>query len=333
LTADFVFLHSWWRSGSTYIWSKLRDDKSFICYYEPLHERIAYLTLDVIKEPQAIKKIRFLRHPPQKTNYYSEYAALLRASNLRFSPSLSYDRFLLLPEQADEQLRVYIGGLIEAGSASGRMPVLCFCRSQMRSAWMKHAFGGIHIAHIRNPADQWASFNIESYFVERTMLIALNLRHSHPRAFAHIERFERFAQHFAKRPSLSAELISKFFVSAKDALPVYLIIWITSALQAVSCCDFVIDIDRLSTDYDSRDVASQRFASIGYPVDFSDCSIPISTERQTDPAFQRMIEEAVRAVRSGASSLVIANPEIVKTRLSLLSPLSRRVMAMALGNE
>jgi hypothetical protein len=332
--ADAIFVHAWWRSGSTYIWSKLRENNSCRCYYEPLHERIALLTADAVEAPPEVDVSQALRHPIPQKHYFAEYAELLRSGRLHYSPDLAYDRYFLRPGQPDDGLHLYLDQLISAAAGAGRRPVLCFCRSQMRSAWMKESFGGIHIAQIRNPFDQWTSFNVEPYFTNKMLLIALRLRHSYPHAFAHIEPFERFAQHLAKRPSLSAELFSKFFVSAEDALAVFLTLWVVSALQAISFCDFVLDIDRLSTDVNYRHVVSQWFESIGCPIDFSDCSIPVSSGPQVrDPSFQGMVEVAASAIRTGTSSLVLTDTNVVKRRLSSFSPQSRRVLSLALGGE
>lgn len=66
MRADRIFVHAWWRSGSTYVWSKLREDDSLVCYYEPLDERVARLTYDRIEQPHVIEKSRALRHPPKR---------------------------------------------------------------------------------------------------------------------------------------------------------------------------------------------------------------------------------------------------------------------------
>src|SRR5262249_15011629 len=93
-----IFLHAWWRSGSTYTWSKFRQDESLICYYEPLHEKILHLTLEEVEGPADPELARVFRHPVQDKNYSAEYASLLRSNSLRFSAALSYDRFLLRPD-------------------------------------------------------------------------------------------------------------------------------------------------------------------------------------------------------------------------------------------
>jgi hypothetical protein len=338
LSEDPIFIHAWWRSGSTYIWSKLRENKSCRCYYEPLHERIAELNLAAIKAPPELEVSRALRHPVPKKHYFAEYAKLLRSGSLHYFPELAYLRYLLLPDQADDRLRNYLDGLISSASAAKHRAILCFCRSQMRSAWMKQALGGIHVAQIRNPVDQWASFQIDSYFTFNMIMIALKLRDLHPRAFAHIEPFERFAHGLSKRPSLPAELIAKYFVSQfvnqRDCFDVFLVIWIASALQAIAYCDFLLDIDLLSTDPDYRITASRWFDSISCPVDFSDCSSPISGDLHLrSPLFERTVQDTVNALRSDASSLVVTDPKVVRKWLPSLSPASKRVLSLALGDE
>ena len=330
--ADAIFVHAWWRSGSTYIWSKLRQSQSHCCYYEPLHEKIALLTADAAEAPPDRDASKASRHPIPEKNYFAEYADLLRCGSLRYSQDLAYGRYLLERGETDEQLRLYLEGLISGAGAAARRPVLCFCRSQMRSVWIKETFGGIHVAQIRNPSDQWTSFHIEPYFINKLIIIALSLRRSHPGAFAHIESFERLAQDLARRPSLPAEMIFKFFSDQIDARAVFLVIWIASALQAIACCDFLLDIDRLSTDSNYRKVTSRWFESIDCSVDFSDCSLPSSNDVR-DPLFERTVQDAAKAVRSNASSLVVANPGAVEKWLPSLSPLSRRVLVSALGGE
>ncbi len=335
---DPIFIHAWWRSGSTYVWSKLRENQSCRCYYEPLHEQIAGLNVAAIEGPPDLKASRALRHPTPDKNYFAEYADPLRSGRLHYSSDLAYGQYLLRPGQEAEALRNYLDGLISSASAAGRRAILCFCRSQMRSGWIKETFSGIHVAQIRNPADQWASFKIDPYFATNMTIIALNLRKSYPLAFAHIEQFESFAQQLSKRPSMPAELLGRYFipqfVRQRDCLDLFLVIWIASAMQALACCDFVLDIDVLSTDASSRNDASQWFGSIDCRADFSDCASPISSEMHVQsPPFKQAVEDAARAVRSGAASLVVADPKAVGKWLGSLSPLSRSVLTLALEGE
>lgn len=327
---DRIFIHAWWRSGSTYIWTKLREKDCCVCYYEPLHEKILYLTLDDVEGPGDVEISRAFRHPLQKKNYFAEYTELIRTNNLHFSPALSYDRFLLLVDEKDEKLKFYLEGLLKAASAKQRVAVLSFCRSQMRSAWMKTIFSGIHVAQIRNPRDQWASFDVDRYFREKMLTIALKLRTQHPSAFVHIQAFERFAQHVSTRPSLPSEQLFHLFIKERDALAVFLIIWIASALQAVSYSDYVLDIDLLSSDLSYRKATSDWLEALGIPIDFSDCASPPSDKLPVSAGeFEQMLHDAVAAIRSRAALLVIVEPDVIMKRLASLSPLSRSILSAA----
>ena len=199
---------------------------------------------------------------------------------------------------------------------------------------MRETFGGIHVAQIRNPINQWASFKINPYFSIGAIVIALKLRNLHPHAFMHIEAFERLAQDLSRRPSLPLDLISSQFVAQRDCLDVFLIIWIASAMQAIAHCDFVLDIDLLAADPNNRNTTSKWLNSIGCSVDFSDCSLPTSTLLHVhSPLFERTVKEAASAIRTHAASLVVTHPQVVEQKLPLLSPLSQRVLRLALGDE
>lgn len=165
-------------------------------------------------------------------------------------------------------------------------------------------------------------------------MIALKLRNLHPHAFMHIESFERFAQDISRRPSLPLDLIAGQFVTQRDCLDVFLVIWIASAMQAIAYCDFVLDIDLLAADPNNRNSTSKWLNSIGCSVDFSDCSLPTSTLLHAhSPLFERTVKDTARAIGTHAASLVVTHPKVVEQKLPLLSPLSQQVLRVALGNE
>ena len=113
-----IFIHAWWRSGSTYIWSKLREDESCRAYFEPLNERIPDLTLSMIEAAPDADASRGLRHPILARDYFAEYADLLRSGGLCYSRELAFDRYLLQPDQPDPQLHAYIATLVESAFAA-----------------------------------------------------------------------------------------------------------------------------------------------------------------------------------------------------------------------
>lgn len=154
-----VFVHGCWRSASTWFWAKLRGRPGLRCYYEPLHERFAWHTLEVIRSqrisPEGLRKAG---HPPIERPYFAEFEDVLAAGDLGFDPDLPYERYLLRPEETDDPLERYLRLLIGQAAAAQERAVLCFVRSQMRALWMRSRFSGLHVAQLRNPRDQWRSF-------------------------------------------------------------------------------------------------------------------------------------------------------------------------------
>lgn len=116
-----------------------------------------------------------------------------------------------------------------------------------------------------------------------------------------------------------------------DLTSIFLIVWIASTMQSVGCCDQVLDVDRLSADGNYRAALSRWLASIGCPIDFSDCASPASTQPPFGSlVFERLVREAAQAIRSNASSLVIAEPAAVATRRAALSERSNAVLELAI---
>lgn len=67
-----VFTHAWWRSGSSFVWSKLRANQSLICFYEPLNEKNSDLNVEITNGLDDMKRRLDLRHPIQDKSYYAE---------------------------------------------------------------------------------------------------------------------------------------------------------------------------------------------------------------------------------------------------------------------
>jgi len=327
--ASAVFVHAWWRSSSTYVWSKLRQDPTLRCYYEPLHEQLATLDRAAIESNTEAALRRQLRHPIVEGSYFDEYLDLVASGRLGFSVDLAYARYLLRPGEPDEGLRAYLGGLIGAATAAGSKPVLCFCRSQMRSAWMKATFGQVHVAQLRSPLEQWASFQVNPYFIRQMLIIALRLRSRCPLAFAHIARFDQQAKALAQQKGNPGAPSGVLTIHPRDALSVFLVLWIASALQVLGCCDRVLDVDRLSSDAAYRQESARWFASHGCSVEFNDCTTP-SAERLHSQDFEAVATQAAEAIRSNAAALVVTDVAAVAPRLASLSAPSRRLLEQAL---
>ena len=65
-----VFIHSLFRTGSTYIWLKFRNNEQYYCYYEPFHEVLSILTRDVSNLLNEDLARDVLGHPAIKKRYF-----------------------------------------------------------------------------------------------------------------------------------------------------------------------------------------------------------------------------------------------------------------------
>lgn len=175
-----VFLHTGWRSAGTWLWSHFRRLPEVMGYYEPLHPLLA-------ERPRALKGAHTdawsSGHPSMDTPYFQEFLPLMQRHWFRlhrwgrregvrhYDRAFEIDRFNAVPPDA-EALDRYVQLLLEHARRHRRTPVLKFCRSMGRMAWMMQRHPtAVHVAVLRQPLDQYASM--------RTQLV----RHDNPGFF------------------------------------------------------------------------------------------------------------------------------------------------------
>jgi len=336
-TLSPVFVHSWWRTSSTYVWFKLRQNPSLCCYYEPLHEVVGHLTLDLVRFKPSPELFKLANHPVMERDNYAEYEPLILAGGIPFHKELSYDRYFLLPGEADPALEAYLETLIRSAGAANQRPVMAFCRSSLRAASMRRRFGGLHIAIVRNPRDQWGSMLEQAsrgglYFQAGVLAIASRLRTRFPRAFAHLPC--ALPDHRGRR--YNPDELKHYHAMATRERPsniyaVLVLIWLASALQLLSACDVVIDSDRLSADAQARAGTEARLAREGLPVDFSDYATPRHPRLPLAPDALDSIEAAaIHALSRNARPLAVYHPERINAHLASLAPSNARLVRLAL---
>lgn len=159
-----VFIHSLFRSASTYFFDKFRRlGTGFTCYQEPFNEILAALN-DPRRQEELLVPPEYeaLRHPVLDRPYFYEFWCMRERLQGLFHESFSYERYFLSPGGAlSDAEHTYIATLI--AQAPGRA-VLQFCRSAGRIAALRQVFGGLHIHLWREPRTQWWSYKIADYF-------------------------------------------------------------------------------------------------------------------------------------------------------------------------
>jgi hypothetical protein len=151
-----IFIHSLWRAGSTYLWSRFRALPQICAYYEPFHEALASASeADLAAStPESWSS----GHEPLERPYFAEFLPLIADRGVPgFAKSFSIDHYF----EDDPAILAgedrYVAALIAHARAQAKRPVFGCCRTLGRARWLKRRFGGVHLVLTRNPRQQWYS--------------------------------------------------------------------------------------------------------------------------------------------------------------------------------
>lgn len=155
-----IFIHSSWRTSSTWFWSKFRQLPSTLAFFEPFNQFFNTITAE-----QALAfshKIWGSRHSPTEPYCYEYLPLIRRSGGVRlFKASFPFEWFIpnggLRGKLRPEEVR-YLALLLREARYRGRVPVFGFCRSLGRMAALKDAYGGLNIFLLRNLWRQWMSY-------------------------------------------------------------------------------------------------------------------------------------------------------------------------------
>jgi len=255
-----VFLHSNWRSSSTYVWAKFRSLPDATCYFEPLNEQLAMATQ---RDVDAFVPWAFANHPDLDHPYFEEYRPLLAEGGgvPGFPADLVYGRYRLGGGDEVPCLAAYFHQLDQFARDRGSVPVFGLVRSSLRLPWFRRHLPGVHIFIRRHPRCQFVSALRQAvkgngYFLERPW-----------RIFA----ANRCDPAFAPLRAIFGEAMD----CPADPTELYLIFHFLHRLamrDVATNCDLVLDVDALSGDGAAIAEAERRVAALtGFALSFADC--------------------------------------------------------------
>ncbi len=274
-----IFLHSSFRSGSTWFWGRFRAAPGVCAFYEPFHEQKAELTLDVLVDDRSDGWAS--GHPDLDAPYNQEYMPLLAPPRgvPFYRRRFAYEAYYATGQ--DPQEKAYINFLVGHAERSGKQAVLGFKRSFGRLRRLKAQCGGMHLVTLRNPWDQWVSFaeQMQSgnhYFSFRTYLIAC------------VANWSGYASFFEGMPLFwpsgdteqeGEESVRYAYFSLPDIarFRIFLRVFLLDFLLALPEADIVVDLDRLNDETVYRDEMTQRLregTGLKSGLDFDDCDLP-----------------------------------------------------------
>lgn len=254
---NVVFVHSSFRTGSTFIRSCFRRDPRALSFQEVFNENLADMTPEMIGH---FNPGGWHSKHPSMAPYFLEFQSLLSETEKGVSlydRSMSYGTFFSGDNLSKEEA-AYVGQLIELAREHDRVPVVTCTRSLGRLQALKNEFGGLHLMIYRNIFDQWCSYTDQwlkgdGGFIE-TIWLALNGSHGDELA----NKIGRVYATDSRSPT-----------DPKNFLAFCLLHLYLYARAADHASD-IIDIDKLAADDDVRNRIENLIKdSSGLTVDFS----------------------------------------------------------------
>lgn len=292
-----IFIHSLFRSGSTYLFNVFRRSSAgYWCYQEPIHEMALFAKDDpdcLISFTQAHTEL--LRHPSLDRPYFFELHETIDYWRESLTKEIIYDDYF--GKHAEDDRAAYLRALI--AGARGR-PVIQECRTASRVQAIRQDIGGVHLCLWRNPWDQWWSYKVTDYFDTANQLIlnapdysevVTSLKQEiHFTDFHHKNIREEFA-HFNERR-----------LSAENSYLVFYTLWCLGLLEGMSHADMLINIDTLSDSQNYRKTVLHHLTELGVGgISFADCSVAQAHYGVPDRIFFKELEEKAHGflARSG----------------------------------
>ncbi len=284
---EAIFVHSLFRSGSTYLFQVFRRSPAgYWCYQEPLHELATRKEKDLLLAQDSDRLAHWLRHPQLERPYFSELVdAFAGWKDLDFTKSC-YQRYF---QPDDPDLVAYFSALLSA--ARGR-PFIQECRTCHRIGLLKKALGGVHVYLCRNPWDQWWSYKADDYFGAGNLMILAGDNPPLP--------FERLRGRLDLRCPSGGSLFDRFArcheirLSPENSYRLFFLLWCFAWREAAAQADLFLNIDRMAADGEYRAAVRMQLEDRGVAgLDFEDCAITRNKFGEGDRRFFEPVENDV----------------------------------------
>jgi hypothetical protein len=282
-----VFLHSSFRTSSTWLWSKFRANDRAIAFYEVFHPVLATL------KPEQIQHYRPDNWPSKHPNvgpYFLEFAPLLSKSGgiEGFCPEMGVSHAIPgggLQSAVADQESAYVRRLVWLAQAQSRTPVLTCKRSLGRISALKASVDCWHMFSFRNLYHQWLSYLSQaqkgfSYFLGTTMEAVTKNRH------------DPFLQYlFQKYGSSESGSDEREIGAGLEQFEVFAGLHLYLYMNATIYADQIIDVSRMARDKVYRRWCEDEIRlQTGLQVSFADASNSVETWIEVPPALDELEE-------------------------------------------
>jgi hypothetical protein len=302
MTGNPIFIHSLFRTGSTYIWNKFRQNKNYYCYYEPFHPSMIKINRNSIKNALTLD-YKSVHHPRIEKYYLMEYKNFLKGGKIGvpfFKKSFAFDEFCNLDENPD--LKHYIDFLIQG--AGSKIALCQFNRTAFRVKWFQQYYpNSFNIYLIRSPRDQWQSY-VELYkrtryipfFALDLLIVSKNLdRDSFLSISKHLPFFEFNADNLDWEIIFYKTIVDSY--SMEEQYFVFYYLWFKAFVENVLHSDLCININLLCQDSLYKRKIIDCFLAKGWPgINFQDSQITTYSDYTLTHGVMETIEDNVQKI-------------------------------------
>lgn len=277
-----IFVQAMWRSGSTYVWKKFREQPQYRAYYEPLHECYSW-PREQVQAAMGAEARAALRHRDVEEFYASQMPFTAQGGVEHFRKALSYERYCLQEQDEDAELRRYVANLIAHAEGRGQRPVLQFNRGLLRAGWLKRNFASVQILVLRRPLNIWRSFARFAGHGFHAYMCAILGQNQQKHPLTHLPRWLDIPRHLRASFAEEYPLYQQFAATNVHRLyPAFFDFNLVATLHAARHADCILDLDELSVNPAARAAAGERLGALGIGMSLDDCAAP-SYERDASP--------------------------------------------------
>lgn len=297
-----VQMHSLFRTGSTYLFQKLRAREGWTTYYEPFHEELSRFSPEKLDQARAEHRPEKFHHKGEKESdwMFAEFEALLKSGCKGVQ---GYDRrmsYVMDFENGDEAVRAYLDLL--ADRAPSENVFYQFNRTALRQDRMRALFpGDTHLYLRRALRDIWGSYLSFAtggvYGFLRNNLTVLSYNPEHPLARALSEHVPLAPARFDNFFHSSINEIFNHYTLEQHFL-IHATLWHGAEMQAARSADAVIDLGAMSEDRLLRLETEATLAAYGVPLTFADVQVKTydAADLRLSPARLEKLEELARGI-------------------------------------
>ncbi len=299
-----IFIHSLFRTGSTYIWNKFRQNDRYYCYYEPLHQDFVSLSRehpDLWEFSRAVTE--HMHFPDLDRSLTFEYHSLFIPGEKGlplFKKSFSFDEYC--HNGTNIGFKEYLDSLIR--NAKDKVPVLQFNRSPLRIRWFQSNYlDSVNIYLVRHPHDQFQSYvsmmrdnGLDIFITMDLMIAGKNQNAGLFKLLASRIPLVNFHHNNFQNERLIYGILGNCY-SAREKFFIFYYIWLYAFYENVLNADLVINVDLLSSDSDYRKKVVQILRNFDIlDVEFQDAHVQKYDSFLLSEEMMREIEREIQSV-------------------------------------